>query len=68
MSGNIHYFAGIDSENCVMVNVSTWDSLLSAKQMERFQPMLDLGRKFAEMGVRFDRPIMNFEQVWTIGD
>ena len=66
MSGNLSYFAGIDRENCAMVNVSSWDSLSSAKQMERFQPMLDLAREFSEMGVRFERPILNFEQLWTI--
>jgi len=48
------------------VNVSVWDSLTAAKQMESFQPMLDLAREFVSMGVRFDRPILNFERVWSI--
>jgi hypothetical protein len=66
MPGNLSYYAGIDGENHAMVNVSSWESVTSAKQMERFQPMLDLARLFIEMGVRFDRPIFNFEPVWTI--
>ena len=66
MTGNRSFFAGIDEQNFAMVNVSVWDSLTAAKQMESFQPMLDLAREFVSMGVRFDRPILNFERVWSI--
>jgi len=66
MKGNIGNFAGIDYENSAMVNVSLWDSLSSAKQMDSFQPMLDLAKEFVVMGVRFERPILNFESLWTI--
>jgi len=68
MKGNLTFFAGIDRKNSAMVNVSTWESISAAKQMERFQPMLDLAKEFVEMGVRFERPILNFEQVWMIGE
>jgi quinol monooxygenase YgiN len=44
MKGNISFFAGIDSEHSAIVNVSEWESMESAKQMETFQPMLDLAR------------------------
>jgi len=66
MSGNHGFVAGIDAENCTMVNISFWDSVKSAKQMEHFQPMLDLAQEFIKMGVRFERPILNFEPLWTI--
>ena len=66
MHGNRSYFAGIDRENFAMVNVSVWDSVEAAKQMESFQPMLDLAKEFASVGVRFERPVLNFEQLWTI--
>ena len=66
MVGNRGFSAGIDAENCAMVNISHWDSLAAAKQMEHFQPMLDLAQEFIEMGVRFERPILNFEPLWTI--
>jgi hypothetical protein len=66
MTGNRSFCAGIDERNFAMVNVSVWDSLTAAKQMETFQPMLDLAREFTSMGVRFERPILNFERVWTI--
>jgi hypothetical protein len=66
MAGNRGFFAGIDDENSTMINVSFWDSVKAAKQMESFQPMLDLAREFINMGVRFERPILNFEPLWTI--
>ncbi len=66
MNGNLTYFAGMDRENSVMVNVSSWDSVTSAKQMDHFQPMLDLAHEFIGMGVRFERPILNFESIWMI--
>src|SRR5215469_3591144 len=46
MKGNLSYFAGIDLEHNAMVNVSTWDSLEAAKQMETFKPMLQLASTF----------------------
>src|SRR5271166_3867978 len=64
MAGNRGFFAGIDAENFAMVNLSYWDSIEAAKQMEHFQPMLDLAKEFIEMGVRFERPILNFEALW----
>jgi len=66
MSGNQGYFAGIDKQNAAIVNVSTWESLDNAKQMESFRPMLDLAGEFVALGVRFERPVLNFETVWTI--
>jgi hypothetical protein len=66
MIGNRGFSAGIDAENCAMVNVSHWDSVGAAKQMEHFQPMQDLAQEFIRMGVRFERPILNFEPLWTI--
>jgi hypothetical protein len=68
MNGNRSYFVGINRENSAMINVSSWDSVNSAKEMDRFQPMLDLVRDFIAMGVRFERPILNFESVWMTED
>jgi hypothetical protein len=33
--------------------------------MERFQPMLDLAKRFA--GATFERPIMNYATLWQLG-
>jgi hypothetical protein len=49
-------------------NVSIWGTLDNAKQMERFQPMLDLGKRFLDAGATFERPIMNYATLWHIGN
>jgi hypothetical protein len=49
-----------------MVNVSIWRSSTDAQQMQTFEPMLALADDFAREGVRFDRPIINYETLWAI--
>jgi hypothetical protein len=62
------YFVGIDPATAQMTNVSVWDSVEDAQQMSTFQPMLDLGARFAAVpGVSFVRPIPNFEVLWQWG-
>jgi hypothetical protein len=60
------YLAGADEATSSLSNVSIWDTLDDAKQMERFQPMLDLGKRFLEAGATFERPIMNYATLWHI--
>ena len=60
--------AGADAETSSLSNVSIWDTLDDAKQMERFQPMLDLGKRFLDAGATFERPIMNYATLWHIGN
>ncbi len=66
LSGNLGYFAGIDRSNNAMHNVSLWESVEDANQMASFPPMLDLAGEFIALGVRFQRPILNFETLWSI--
>lgn len=66
MEGLIDYFAGADEATSSLSNVSVWETLEHARQMERFAPMADLARQFAEKGARFDRPIMNHGVLWQI--
>jgi hypothetical protein len=47
-----------------MHNVSIWNSLAESRQMETFPPMLALAAEFTALGVRFQRPILNFETLW----
>ena len=62
------YFAGVDRDRSQLTNVSVWDSVEHAEQMSTFQPMLDLGRRFAAEGATFLRPIPNFQCLWEWGD
>ena len=67
MPGLLAYYAGADEATNSLTNTSVWQSLDHAKQMESFQPMLDLGKRFAAEGARFDRPIMNYTTLWQFG-
>ena len=51
-----------------MHNVSLWESVADAEQMATFRPMLDLAPEFVALGVRFQRPILNFETLWSLKD
>jgi hypothetical protein len=65
MRGCRGYFAGSDPATSSLSNVSIWNTLEDAKQMDRFQPMLDLAKRFA--GATFERPIMNYATLWQLG-
>jgi hypothetical protein len=65
LRGNLGYFAGVDRSNNAMHSVSLWETVEDANQMASFQPMLDLAGAFIALGVRFQRPILNFETLWS---
>ena len=66
MRGLIHFYAGEDDAVNSLVNVSLWRTLEDAKQLDTFQPMLDLGKAFVSKGATFERPIMNYALQWDI--
>ena len=66
MRGLLAYYAGADEATSSLANVSVWTDLAAAKQMDTFQPMLDLGKTFADKGATFERPIMNYATLWQL--
>jgi hypothetical protein len=66
MAGLIVFYAGADEATSSLTNVSVWTSLEAAKQVDTFQPMLELGRKFVAAGTTFERPIMNYATLWQL--
>jgi len=64
MPGFVAIYAGADPATCSLMNTSIWDTLEHAQQLDRFQPMLDAGKRFAAEGARFERPIMNYATLW----
>ena len=66
LSGCLHYFAAIDRESSSMLNVSVWQSVADAKQMQSLGPMLALAEDFTREGVTFERPIINYETLWSV--
>jgi hypothetical protein len=65
LHGLIHYYVGIDRELGYMTNVSVWETLDDAHQMDSLQPMLALRPSFEAAGASFE-PITNHETLWTI--
>ncbi|WP_426663510.1 hypothetical protein [Rhodanobacter aciditrophus] len=66
MDGLLSFYFGADEATSSLTNVSLWTSLEAAKQMETFQPMLDLGKSFSEKGATFERPVMNYATLWQL--
>jgi hypothetical protein len=66
MSGLIHFYAGEDEAANSLTNVSVWRTLEDARQLDTFQPMLDLGKVFTTKAATFERPIMNYASLWEI--
>jgi hypothetical protein len=66
LHGLQHYYAGIDAASHTMVNVSVWDTLADAQQMDTLAPMLALAHEFITLGVQFERPIINYTTLWEL--
>jgi hypothetical protein len=65
LNGLIHYYVGIDREQGYLTNVSVWESLEDAHQMDSLQPMLAQRPILETEGVSFE-VITNHETLWTI--
>lgn len=66
LNGLLHFYAGIDPVSNTMINVSVWETLADARQMESLAPMLALAGEFVQIGVSFERPIMNYDTLWDM--
>ena len=66
MPGLLSFYFGADEETSSLTNVSLWTSLEAAKQLDTYQPMLDLGKPFIAKGATFERPIMNYTTLWQL--
>lgn len=67
MPGFLAFYAGADEATHSMTNTSVWETLEDAQRLDRFEPMLGLGRRFAAEGTAFERPIMNYATLWRFG-
>jgi hypothetical protein len=65
LPGLLHYYVGIDRDRGYLTNVSVWDSLDHARQMDTLQPMLAQRPILEAAGIRFET-ITNHEALWTI--
>jgi len=65
LKGLLHYYVGIDRALGYLTNVSVWDSLEHAHQMDSLAPMLAQRPILEAAGVTFEL-ITNHETLWTI--
>ena len=66
LPGCVSYFVGSEASSATMVNVSVWDTLEHANAMSSLAPMLALAKEFIELGVEFERPIINYPVLWQM--
>ncbi|MEO8315969.1 MAG: hypothetical protein ABI645_14400 [Pseudomonadota bacterium] len=66
LKGCLHFWAAIDERSNSMVNLSVWATVEDAMQMDTLPSMLALGKEFAAIGVKFERPIINYKVLWAI--
>lgn len=67
MPGLLAFYSGVDEAALALTQVSVWDTLEHARQLDSFQPMLDEGKRFAAAGATFERPIINAGSMWYFG-
>jgi hypothetical protein len=65
LHGLLHYYVAVDPTSNSMINVSVWESLAAAKQLDTLQAMLAQRDTFVGLGVKF-QPIRNYAGLWTI--
>ena len=66
LPGCMGYFVGSDGASNTMVNISCWDTLEHAEAMSSLAEMIALGKEFVQMGVAFERPIINYQVMWKL--
>lgn len=65
LRGLLYYHAAVDRETNTLVNVSIWEDMEAAKQLDTLQAMLAQRPILEAAGVKFDR-IANYEPLWKI--
>ena len=65
LSGLLHYYVGLDKAKGQLVNVSVWETLENAHQMDTLKEMLAQRPILEAAGIVFE-PITNHETLWTI--
>jgi hypothetical protein len=65
LHGLLRYYVSIDTVSSSLINVSVWESLDAAKQMDTLAEMLAQRDVFTALGVKF-QPIRNYAGLWSI--
>jgi len=65
LPGLLFFHASVDAHTGTMVNVSVWETLADARQLDTLKAMLDQRPVLEGAGLTFE-PIVNYEPLWTI--
>jgi hypothetical protein len=68
LHGCLAFDVGADPDTSSLVNVSVWETLADAKQMDTLAPMIEQGKILTALGAVFERPIMNYDIMWSAVD
>jgi quinol monooxygenase YgiN len=66
LPGCVSFFASADAASNTMVNVSVWDTLEHAEALTSLSEMTALFKEFVQIGVEFERPVINYEVMWQL--
>ena len=66
LTGLVSFYAAVDAASGTMVNVSLWQTLDYARQLDSLAEMQALATEFVAAGARFERPIINYDSMWTV--
>ncbi|HEY6598886.1 MAG TPA: antibiotic biosynthesis monooxygenase [Pseudomonadales bacterium] len=65
LPGLLHYYVAIDAQANSIVNVSVWESLAAAEQMNDLEAMRVQRDVFVQLGVEF-QPIRHYTGLWSV--
>lgn len=66
LPGFVRYWIAIDRKSNTFVQVSVWNTLGDAKQLDSLPAMLVLAGELVGLGVSFEAPITNSDVLWEL--
>jgi hypothetical protein len=66
LRGHRTSYTAIDEASRTIVYVSFWDDVEAAKQLGTLPEMQAAGAEMIKLGVEFERPVVNYETLWSI--
>ena len=61
-------YTAIDATSGTIVYISFWDDPEAAEQLGSLPEMQATGAELVRLGVQFERPVVNYETLWSIDD
>jgi hypothetical protein len=68
LRGHRMSYTAIDAASSSIAYVSFWDDVEAAMQLGLLPEMQAAGAKLVELGVQFERPVVNYATLWSVVD